>query len=84
MIVCSCNVLSDQDVRMALTAEQFRDYFSPTAQDYGRTLGLLAAQGFTISRTYANRSVIDVTAPAALVERVVTKAAARAGTRISP
>jgi bacterioferritin-associated ferredoxin len=22
MIVCSCNVLSDQDVRMALTAEQ--------------------------------------------------------------
>ncbi len=55
--------------RMILSAEQFRDYFAPTAQDYARTGMALVGKGFTIERTYANRTVIDVSAPAPVAER---------------
>jgi subtilase family serine protease len=55
--------------RMALSAQQFRDYFAPSAQDYARTATSLMDEGFTITHTYANRTVIDVSAPAAVAER---------------
>lgn len=55
--------------RRILTADQFRDYFSPSAQDYERTIAILLRSGFSITRTYSNRSVIDISAPAAVVER---------------
>ncbi len=54
--------------RMILSAEQFRDYFASSAQDYARTAMLLTNEGFTVTRTYANRTVIDVSAPAAVAE----------------
>jgi subtilase family serine protease len=52
-----------------LTADQFRNYFSPTVQDYARTIAILQRNGFSIMRTYSNRTVVDVSAPAAVVER---------------
>jgi subtilase family serine protease len=55
--------------RPVLTAQQFRDYFSPSAGDYARTAAALVSKGFSITRTYANRTVIDVTGPAAAAEQ---------------
>jgi pseudomonalisin len=53
-----------------LTAQQFLDYFAPTALDYQQTAVALQSAGFTITRTYSNRTVIDATGPAAAAERL--------------
>jgi subtilase family serine protease len=52
-----------------LTAQEFRDAFAPTAADYATTQLALARLGLRVTRVYTNRSVIDVAAPASLVER---------------
>ncbi len=52
-----------------LTPEQFRDYFAPTATEYGRVVGALRRGGFTITHAFANRTVVDATAPAPVAAR---------------
>ena len=52
-----------------LTAEQFRDTFAPSQVDYAQTVTALERLGLRPTRLYANRTVIDVTASAAAVER---------------
>ncbi len=52
-----------------LTQQQFLDAFAPSAATYAAVERDFATRGFTIERTYANRTVLDVAAPAAIVER---------------
>lgn len=52
-----------------LTVAQFRSYFAPTPAEYAATVARLRGMGFTIQRTWANRTLIDVSAPATLVSR---------------
>jgi len=52
-----------------LSAEAFRASFSPTPETYARTVALLQRAGFTVTHSFANRTVIDAGAPAAVVER---------------
>ena len=49
-----------------LTPAQFAARFGPTAADHNRVVASLRRAGFTILRTYANNTVIDATAPAAV------------------
>ena len=52
-----------------LSNAQWNAYFAADAQTYARTIALLRRRGFSIDRTYANRSMIRAIGPAALVER---------------
>jgi subtilase family serine protease len=52
-----------------LTAEQFREIYAPSEADYAQTLAALQRLGLRATHLYANRTVIDVTASAAVVER---------------
>jgi kumamolisin len=47
----------------------FRAYFSPTAGDYARAIATLERGGFTITQTFANRTVVDAAAPAPVAAR---------------
>ena len=55
--------------RHYLSNEQFNAYFAPSAADYERTALALGRAGFRVSRTFANRTVLDAVAPAAAAER---------------
>src|SRR3984957_6668901 len=52
-----------------LTPAQFNQYFSPTPSEYGRVIAALQHGGFTITKTFANRTVFDATAPAPVAGR---------------
>ena len=52
-----------------LTKAQFDDYFSPAATAYARAGASLAKAGFSVTRTYANRTILDASAPVAVAER---------------
>ncbi len=52
-----------------LTSAQFAQYFAPTAAEYAGTIAQLRSAGFVVTNTFANRTVIDVAAPAAVAER---------------
>jgi subtilase family serine protease len=52
-----------------LTTEQFNSYYAPTAEQEAQVVAQLKAQGFTITQEYANRTIIDATAPTSTVER---------------
>lgn len=52
-----------------LTSAQFRAYFAPEPATYARALSALRRAGFRITRTTANRTLIDAVAPSSLVER---------------
>jgi subtilase family serine protease len=54
-----------------LTAAQFRDTYGPTAAEYAATLAALRASGFTVERTFASRTAIDVSAAPAAAERAL-------------
>ena len=59
-----------QKLPRILTAQQFLNYFAPTAADYQQTAMVLQSAGFTITRAYQNRTVIDATGPAVAAERL--------------
>jgi subtilase family serine protease len=61
--------MAPRGVNRTVSAEQFRSYFAPASDTYARVLGRLSAHGLAPSHLYANRTVIDVTAPVAAVER---------------
>ncbi len=52
-----------------LQPSQFAAYFSPSSVEYARVLNSLARGGFTITHTYANRTVVDAVAPAPIAAR---------------
>ena len=52
-----------------LSNQQFNAYFAPAVGDYARIQQSLERAGFTITRTYDNRTVVDVTGPAAAVNQ---------------
>jgi kumamolisin len=52
-----------------LTNEQFNASFAPDRAAYLRVVGMLANAGFTVTKTYANRSVIDAGGTVAVAER---------------
>jgi subtilase family serine protease len=51
-----------------LSQGQFTSYFSPSAATYARTVAALQHAGFTVT-TWPNRTVIDATGPAPVVDR---------------
>ncbi len=55
--------------RHFLSSAQVRDAFGATASDYGRTAAALQRAGFAIVGTDRMRTIIDVVAPSATVER---------------
>jgi subtilase family serine protease len=52
-----------------LTAAQFDSRYAPTAQQEQGVVYALQAAGFTVTHRYANRTVVDATAPSSTVER---------------
>ncbi len=52
-----------------LNQGQFQNYFAPTPAEYGRAIQSLHRAGFTITHTYANRTIVDASAPAPFAER---------------
>ncbi len=52
-----------------LTAEGFRSAFGPTPQAYAGVLASLRRAGFSIAHTFSNRTIVDASAPAPVVER---------------
>jgi len=52
-----------------LTPEQFTEQFGPTEQDYEEVKNFARANGLTVSGTYDNRLLLDVTGSAAAVEK---------------
>lgn len=54
--------------RHFLTVQQFTEQFGPTAGDYQQVLAFAQANGLQVTRTFANRLGVMVSAPAASVE----------------
>jgi len=52
-----------------LTKEKFDGYFAPTAAQEETVVRALQAAGFTVTHRYENRTLVDATAPSAVVER---------------
>jgi Pro-kumamolisin, activation domain len=52
-----------------LTPEQFNSQFAPTVQQEQAVTSALQSAGFTVTKTYSNRTIVDATAPSATVER---------------
>jgi subtilase family serine protease len=55
--------------RRFLTNAQFDAFFAPQRSEYARTIGLLERAGFRVTQTFANKTLVDVTAPASIAER---------------
>ena len=52
-----------------LTPAEFNATYAPTVAQHQQVISALQAAGFTITKTYANRTVIDASAPSSTVER---------------
>ena len=52
-----------------LSVQQFTDQFGPTAGDYDKVIAYAKSHGMTVSRTYANRMLVNVTAPVSSVNQ---------------
>ena len=53
-----------------LTPEQFAARFGPTEQDYQSLINFAKTNGLTVTATYPNRALLDVSGSAATVEKV--------------
>ena len=51
-----------------LTTDEFNSYYAPTAQQEQSVVFALQRAGFTITKEYSNRTIIEASAPAAKVE----------------
>ncbi len=60
---------SDPRFGQFLTPEEFTARYSPTPQEYARVIAYAQAMGLTVTATHANRTVLDVAAPAGQVGR---------------
>ncbi len=52
-----------------LTPAQFNSYYAPTVQQEKAVVTALQGAGFTITKRYPNRTIVDATAASAVVER---------------
>ncbi len=52
-----------------LSRQQFVDRFSPTQADYDRVTAFAKAQGFTVTRTFPNRMLVNVTGTPAQINK---------------
>jgi hypothetical protein len=52
-----------------LTPEQFAEKFGPTESDYQQVIAFARANGLTVTAQHPNRTVLDVAAPVAIVEK---------------
>jgi hypothetical protein len=55
--------------RHFLTAKEFTEQFGPTTQDYAKVVSFAKAHGLTVTHTFANRLLVNVSGPAASVEQ---------------
>ncbi len=55
--------------RHFLSAKEFNAYYAATAQQEGNVVKALQRAGFTITKRYANRTIVDATARSSAVER---------------
>ncbi|HSY74779.1 MAG TPA: protease pro-enzyme activation domain-containing protein [Dongiaceae bacterium] len=53
-----------------LTPEQFTEQFGPTEQDYAAVVNFAKTNGLTVTATYPNRTLVDVSGNTATVEKV--------------
>jgi Pro-kumamolisin, activation domain/Divergent InlB B-repeat domain len=53
------------DYHHFLTPQQFTEMFGPSEQDYQAVLAFAKSNGLTVSRTYANRMILDINASVA-------------------
>ncbi len=53
-----------------LSRDEFVRAFAPSAQDFGRAVAFLRAQGFTVTRTFSNRTVVDASSSVASADAV--------------
>jgi subtilase family serine protease len=59
---------TSSNYRHFLTVQQFTDQFGPTVSDYQRVISFAESHGLTVTHTFANRLVIDVSGPVAAIE----------------
>jgi subtilase family serine protease len=52
-----------------LTRPQFLARFAPSPEDHARAVAALRGAGFTVTKTFANRTMIDASAPSSVAER---------------
>lgn len=52
-----------------LTVQQFAEQFGPTAADYNKVIAYAKAHGMSVTRTYQNRTLVNVSAPVAAVNQ---------------
>ena len=60
---------SDPRFGQFLTPEQFAARYSPTPEEYNRVIAYAQAMGLTVTATHANRTLLEVTAPAEQINR---------------
>jgi hypothetical protein len=63
-----CNPASP-NYRHYLTREQFTERFGPTQQEYQGVVDFVRARGLTVSGVHSNRMVLEVSGPAAAIEK---------------
>ncbi|HLX94376.1 MAG TPA: protease pro-enzyme activation domain-containing protein, partial [Verrucomicrobiae bacterium] len=61
---------SSPNYRHYLTPDQFTEQFGPTEQDYQALIDFARTNGLTVTATYPNRAVLDVSGSVADIERV--------------
>ena len=62
---------SASNYRHYLSASEFAGRFGPTEEDYDKLIAFLQKSGFTVAGTHSNRMILDVTGPAAAVNRTL-------------
>jgi subtilase family serine protease len=60
--------LASPDYRHFLTVQQFTDQFGPTAEDYQAVINFAQANGLTVTNTFKNRLLMDVTGTVGQIE----------------
>ncbi len=55
--------------RHFMSPAEFNAYYAPTAQQEGAVVNALTAAGFSVTKRFTNRTVVDATAPSTTVER---------------
>jgi subtilase family serine protease len=60
---------SSPDYRQFLSVAQFTERFGPTAEDYAAVVRFAKANGFTVTKTPANRLLVDVNGSVGQIEK---------------
>src|SRR5258708_12888756 len=60
---------SSPHYRQYLTAQQFLQQYGPTQADYNNVAPFAKSQGFTVTHTYANRLLVNVSASATNINK---------------